>query len=117
MKVFFFNIWSLKTFIHNLSIPYGGFMIKRIGRTGLTIIITLSLVEAVLRLAGFEPHQVIKTDIESNPSNAFLYHSNYGLALNPGTFDVTINSGLTTGRHILEIRQEQLPLNNRTRVK
>ena len=69
-------------------------MIKRIGRISLLFCISLILAEGILRILGFGPHEIIKTEILSNPTKAFTFHPKLGLGLNPGTFEVTINEGL-----------------------
>ncbi|MCB0707060.1 MAG: hypothetical protein KDC34_17210 [Saprospiraceae bacterium] len=70
------------------------FFLRSARYLGIMIILVFSISEVVMRLLGYLPHQPVYTDIVSSPPDAIIYDSNYGLGLNPGTYDITINRGL-----------------------
>ena len=68
---------------------------KRIVQSVRNLIVFIIAAEVVLRLLGFHPHQPNVYKIDSEPSFALSPHHQLGFALNPGTFSITINDGLT----------------------
>jgi hypothetical protein len=67
---------------------------KRFFKYSFAAVVFMSLLEVALRMAGFQVHRVVETKVSSHPNGAMIYHPYYGLALNPGRYDVTINDGL-----------------------
>lgn len=70
-------------------------MKKQIKDLIIILIISLLLLEATLRLLGYKPFYFPPFSISSEPTGALIPHSEMGLALEPGTFEITMNDSLT----------------------
>lgn len=55
----------------------------------------LCMAEGALRLLGFEPFVPVVTKVYSTPKNNLIPDAQYGLALNPGRFQVYLNDQLS----------------------
>jgi|GEM_PF-1756965 len=58
--------------------------------------------EFSFRILGYESFENIDYSVTAQPNNAFIGDTERGIQLNPGTFQVTINKGLTFSTHHLE---------------
>lgn len=58
------------------------------------LITTLLLLEVALRLLGYQAFHFPPFTITSEPAGALIPHSEFGLALQPGTFKITMNDSL-----------------------
>jgi hypothetical protein len=67
---------------------------KKITPILFTTAVVLLATEAIVRLFGFTPHAPSSTKLVAEPPGALSAHPQYGLALKPGTYKVTINEGL-----------------------
>ncbi len=70
-------------------------MKKRIKYTLFLLISVPILLEALLWAFGFRPYEVKDFSIVSDPQFCLVPHSQYGIALKPGKFQVTMNGALT----------------------
>ncbi len=59
------------------------------------LIVLLPCLEIALLILGYRPYRQVDFKIESTPDNCLIPHPSLGFALHPGTFQVTINEGLT----------------------
>ncbi len=67
-----------------------------------TVFFSFLLGEGLLRLLGIGPHEVKIPKIVSRPSASLSPHSELGLSLNPGKFQLTINEELNYSCHHLK---------------
>lgn len=74
------------------------------------LLLILAGAEIMLRISGFTPYVYTPTNIHAEPSRAVLPHPEYGISLNPGTFQVTINEGLHyQATHLADSSRLSLP--------
>ncbi|MGH1435640.1 MAG: hypothetical protein ACRBG0_14430 [Lewinella sp.] len=81
------------------------------------LLLLLPCLEIALLILGYRPYRQVDFKIESTPDHCLIPHASLGFALHPGTFQVTINEGLTyTATHGADSiriagyeKQEELP--------
>lgn len=57
--------------------------------------------EIAFRIMGYQPFHNDDYSLQSTPPRAFIGHPQWGIQLNPGTYQISINQGLTfTARHL-----------------
>ncbi len=66
-------------------------MRKSLINTGIIILITLLLLEIIIRLCGIKPFKQKHFSIQSTPELCLIPDSHFGFALNPGEYSVTMN--------------------------
>ena len=59
------------------------------------LLVFFPCLEIALLILGYRPYRQVNFKIESTPDNCLIPHPSLGFALHPGTFQVTINEGLT----------------------
>jgi hypothetical protein len=64
---------------------------KTIKNTTIIILITFLLLEIIIRLCGVKPYERQDFSIESTPELCLIPDVNFGFALNPGEYSVTMN--------------------------
>jgi hypothetical protein len=69
-------------------------MKKQIRDIFIIILITVILLEVVLRILGYQPYYFPPFSIISDPVGSLIPHEEMGLALQPGIFHVTMNDSL-----------------------
>lgn len=87
---------------------------KRLYYIFFLLILFFPMVEIAARIAGYKPYKVVPFTIHTEPKNCLIGDSVLGLALNPGSFVVTVNQGLVyktthlpNGRRSLGRRQPE----------
>ena len=70
-------------------------MKKRVSYVIYCILVVIPLLEGLLWMTGYRPYRYEQFSIVSLPMQNIVADSVYGLALNPGSFEITINDGLT----------------------
>lgn len=77
------------------------------------VLVVIPLLEGFLWTTGYRPYRYEQFSIVSLPAQNIVADSVYGLSLNPGSFEITINDGLTyqathTGRFKRKIPMDTL---------
>ncbi len=60
----------------------------------LSLLAILAGAEIALRALGFTPYSPSPTHVLAEPAGAVIPHPEYGISLNPGAYQITINEGL-----------------------
>ncbi|MEL6560283.1 MAG: hypothetical protein AAFQ94_18990 [Bacteroidota bacterium] len=70
-------------------------MRKRVSYVIYCFLVVVPLLEGLLWVTGYRPYRYEQFSIVSIPTQNIVADSVYGLALNPGSYKITINDGLT----------------------
>ena len=73
-----------------------------------TVLVVVCL-EITLWILGFRPYVNVDYKVESNPNNAFVGDSLYGIQLNPGVYEITLNDSVEFMATHIETGQRLIP--------
>lgn len=86
-------------------------VLRLLKKTLMYTVLVVVCLEIALWVLGFRPYRNVDYKVESNPNNAFIGDSLYGIQLNPGEYDITLNDSVRFSATHLDNGQRMIPGN------